>query len=1102
MSEEIKIKSSGTENSDLKLTGNLQITVWISLGLVFVISILDLAGWIFDIQLLKSVGQFWEPMKVITAICFVFTSISLAAIFNKQPAKISSVFTLTTSIFLILVSILTLYCWIFLLKTGHDSIITSWPVLNLFLLNQNRMALVTAVIILLTGMIMILLNSPGRNTGNIAHILSLPPAIASYIIPVSYFLNIYSIHQFLDTPVALNTGIAFCSIFLAVFFMKPDSWLMRVFLSQNMGGMMARRLIPAIIVIPVVIGWLRIYGERSGFFISEVGVLLVAVTYTICFILLVWFTARSVNIIDNRRHLADEALKRSNDELETKVIERTSELTILNSRLDREINERKTAEALVAAERQRFNGLLELMPAYMILLNPDYQVSYANRFFRERFGVSNGKRCFEFLFNRSEPCEVCETFRTLKENKPLTWEWTGPDGHIYSIFDFPYTDTDGSPLIMEMGIDVTDLKNAEAGLMRLNTELEKRVDERTNRLMESEKRMRLLVDSLPDTSILLFDKDHRFMVAGGGEIERSGFEKSNLEGSTLEEAYPPEVIQLFAPLYDDALAGKQTTFEHSFGRYHYLQQILPVFDKEGEINSGMVISTNITERKRADKELSDTKNYLQNLIDYANAPIIVWDQENKINLFNHAFEHLTGYKSSEVEGKKLDLLFPGSSLKDSLDKIRRAITENWETIEIPILTKNNEVRTVLWNSARIHDKGRNTYSTIAQGNDITERIKAEVAFKESKEKLELALENGKIGIWEWDITTGYLQWDERMEKMFGWSPGSFENTFTAFERSVHEEDLTHVRNAFRQALEENIPLDTIYRIKHKNEGINYISTKALVEKNGDGIPFKMTGVCFDITEMKKGAERVLFRLNEELLRSNKELEQFAYVASHDLQEPLRMVSSFTQLLAQRYKDKLDKDAQDFIKFAVDGAVRMQVLINDLLDYSRIETRGKEFSPIDMHDVLGSVVNNLRIIIKERSAVITNDEIPVIIADEGQMVQLLQNIIGNALKFCKSTPRIHLSVKEESDYFLFSVKDNGIGIEPQYYNRIFQIFQRLHPKDQYGGTGIGLAICKRIIERHGGKIWVESKPGKGSVFYFTIIKRQITSKNENFPYESN
>jgi light-regulated signal transduction histidine kinase (bacteriophytochrome) len=168
---------------------------------------------------------------------------------------------------------------------------------------------------------------------------------------------------------------------------------------------------------------------------------------------------------------------------------------------------------------------------------------------------------------------------------------------------------------------------------------------------------------------------------------------------------------------------------------------------------------------------------------------------------------------------------------------------------------------------------------------------------------------------------------------------------------------------------------------------------------------------------------------------------------------------------------------------------MQTLINDLLEYSRVETRGKDLSITDMHDILGQTINNLSIKIKEKNALVTNDELPAIFADEGQMVQLFQNLIGNALKFCKTSPRIHISAKEEKDDYLFSVRDNGIGIESQYFDRIFQIFQRLHTKEEYGGTGIGLAICRRIVERHGGKIWVESQPGEGTEFKFTIRKNK-------------
>jgi PAS domain S-box-containing protein len=234
----------------------------------------------------------------------------------------------------------------------------------------------------------------------------------------------------------------------------------------------------------------------------------------------------------------------------------------------------------------------------------------------------------------------------------------------------------------------------------------------------------------------------------------------------------------------------------------------------------------------------------------------------------------------------------------------------------------------------------------------------------------------------------------------------------------------------------------------------------------------------DITERK--------RAEEELARSNKELEQLAYVASHDLQEPLRMVTSYVQLLARRYRGKLDGDADEFIGFAVDGATRMQQLINDLLTYSRVGTRGREFEPTDCEIILGQALENLQIAIEEKRALVTHDPLPTILADNVQLGQLFQNLIGNAIKFQgPESPHVHVSASRNENGWVLSVRDNGIGIAPEYAERIFVIFQRLHTREKYPGTGIGLAVCKKIVERHGGRIWVESKPGKGAAFYFTL-----------------
>jgi PAS domain S-box-containing protein len=296
--------------------------------------------------------------------------------------------------------------------------------------------------------------------------------------------------------------------------------------------------------------------------------------------------------------------------------------------------------------------------------------------------------------------------------------------------------------------------------------------------------------------------------------------------------------------------------------------------------------------------------------------------------------------------------------------------------------------------------------------------------------------------------------------------------------------LRSVEDALAQQIGTGIEL--IARRKNRSEFPIEIMLSPL--ESAEGI--LVTAAVRDITARKK-AEANLLNKVEELNRSNEELGQFAYIASHDLQEPLRMVASYTQLLARRYKGKLDSDADEFITFAVDGASRMQRLIQDLLAYSRVGTKGKDLLDISSEEALQQALINLRGAIEEKGALVTHDPLPSVFADEMQLIQLFQNLVGNAIKYQRpGIPKVHVTASRNGGKkWTFSVKDNGLGIDPQYFEKIFGMFQRLHKREEFAGTGIGLAICKKIVERHGGSISVESQPGQGSTFRFALAESE-------------
>lgn len=630
--------------------------------------------------------------------------------------------------------------------------------------------------------------------------------------------------------------------------------------------------------------------------------------------------------------------------------------------------------------------------------------------------------------------------------------------------------------------DLEKLKNAEAEILRRESLFHSAFDD----------------GAVPMT---LTSKEGRFLKVNRAFCKLTGYTEEELINMSFTELTYPDDVDPSLKGRNELESGERISFRLE---KRYLRKdkrpvwvsisTAPVKDEKGGWDYFVTHIQDISKRKSAETRLKESKERFRQLAN--SIPQLAWIAlaDGYLFWFNNRWFEYTGKQQEEIVGYGWQNLIEQAQAADFPGEWKEFISAGkpFEVVS-SLIGEDGIYREFLIKSIPIKNPEGNVEQWFGTHTDISELKKVEKELKSSQEKLQIALENGQIGIWEWNLNTGSVTWDERMEKMFGLDHGKFPGTYEAFENLVHEEDLTHVRKAIADSVANKTTFETVYRTRSGNGEYSYISAKALLSFDSHGKPELMSGVCFDITGTKRSTEQVLLKLNEELLRSNTDLQQFAYVASHDLQEPLRMVSSFTQLLQLRYGDKLDQDATEYIRYAVAGSKRMYELLNGLLAYSRVQTRGKQFDKVDMNLVLKKVRENLNLVIEETNTVIKSYKLPEVNADENQMIQLFQNLIENSIKFRRENPEITISWKESDNYHVFCVEDKGIGIEKQYFERIFRIFQRLHRSDEYGGTGIGLAICKRIVERHGGRLWVESEYGKGSVFCFTIPELPVNTQ---------
>ncbi len=805
------------------------------------------------------------------------------------------------------------------------------------------------------------------------------------------------------------------------------------------------------------------------------------------------------------------------------VLATPTQLGMINQILQTEIAERRESDA-------RYQTLTEISPVGIFYTDASGNCLYLNERWCQIAGITCeeafGTGWVKSLHPDDSQRVFSEWYRATEDKLPFKSEYRFQhinNGQVRWVF---------GQAVLQIGkngeikgyvgtiTDITERKQVEEENRLLNESLERRVAERTaqieisNQKLQTEiaERQQMATNLLELTQLqnaILNSANYTIIsTETDGTIKTFNLAAQQLLGYSLEEVVgkvtpaiihdPLEIVKRAEVLSQElevkinpgievfmALPCRGIADENEWNyirkdgsRFPVLLSVTALFDSSGNITGFLGIGQDIRDRKQAEKEVRDLTTAMENAVE----GISRLDIEGRYLKINRAYAHKCGYEPEEMLGME----WPLTVYPDDLEMLILAYQEMLTSGKVEV-----EARGLRKNGSFFHKQVTMVTAFDEQGifnghhcfmKDITDRKLTEAALQESEFRYRQIVELAEEGIWVIDRNAHTTYVNNAMARMLGYTESEMFGKSLFDFMDAEAEKLVNDRISQRK---QGIAERHEFRLKTK-EGKDvwtYMSASPVMDQQGNLL--SSCALVYNISERKESEQQML-QLTNDLKRSNQELEQFAYVASHDLQEPLRAVTSYTQLLAQRYQGNLDAKADKYINYIVDGSTRMQQLINDLLAYSRLGTRAQKFEIADCYAAVDQSLCNLRIAIAEKKAVITCDSMPTVMADELQLVQLFQNLIGNAIKFCcQDVPTIHISAIIQNNEWLFSVRDNGIGIDSEYADRIFIIFGRLHSRREYLGTGIGLAICKRIVERHSGRIWVESQSGQGATFYFTI-----------------
>jgi PAS domain S-box-containing protein len=764
-----------------------------------------------------------------------------------------------------------------------------------------------------------------------------------------------------------------------------------------------------------------------------------------------------------------------------------------------DITERKKMELSLMESEEKFSKSFHENPTAMILVDlTDKSILDVNKAYTQLTGYRQeevinipGKLGFQVIasgaadslakgFDLIEKHDRLSSFETSIKNKK---------GETNSLIVFAEPiDIQNRHLHIISMVDISERKLAEEALRQAKNYAENLIETANV----------IVVGLDPLGTINIFNKAAQ---------EITGYSQEELAGKNwFETLVPrdrfPQVWDTFTRITKEAELVR--IFENPIltktGEEHIISwQNSVLYDRDEPVGT-ISFGIDITKRKKIEETLRDREELFHTVFDQQFQFMAILSPEGRILEVNDLPVRVTGVTQEEAIGSYFWEISIWSDLpewqKIIKNQIRKASQMHKALLaEEMLITKSGEVR---WTDAAYtairNEKGEVRF-ILVQATDITERklaaenlLKAQQELSKLTNRFQVSTHAAQLGIWDWDIENNHLLWDETMVKIYALPKQEHPIDIKSWKSYVLPEDVAFFEKMINWQISNEKAFTTEFRIQRTDGVIRYIKAVASVQRDETGTVLSMIGANWDITQEKE-AEQERIRARQLELR-NRELEQFAYVASHDLQEPLRTVISFVGLLKRGYQDKLDERANEYIQFVVSASSRMSQLIKGLLEYSRIGAN-RELTLVNCQALVQQIINDLSSQINSTQATITVDPLPLVKGYETELRMLFQNLISNAIKFRKADqhPLIHVGVQEDKKQWVFSVKDEGIGIDPVYRNQIFVLFQRLHGRDKYEGTGIGLAHCQKIVDLHGGNIWVESEPNKGSTFFFSIAKSE-------------